>query len=80
MSGQGIMGCHLDGDLMGKFLLQASGDVDCGQFCKFMFGRINQLLSLFGDVGGLAIGLRANGDIFASRHRHGTGHKSCHAG
>lgn len=69
MRAQRVMRHHLFGDRLCQRGRDAAADVDGGEFPCFGLGIAVQLGSLARQVGMFGIGLRADRDIFARRHR-----------
>ena len=63
-----------------KVVVDATCDVDLGQFLPLERGVLAKLLALARQIGPFGIGLRADRNILAGRHRHRAGHQAGHAG
>ena len=50
---------------------EAAADVDCGELAVFRLRIVREFAPLPREVGALAVGLRADGDVLARRHGHG---------
>ena len=64
MLGQGL------GDFGCEFKRQAPRHIDIAQFFEFSFGEGGQFLGFTLHIGGFAIGLRTDRNIFPRRHGH----------
>ena len=73
MGCQGVVRHQLLGHLGGEQRLQAAGDVDACQLRVFLSRVGRELMPLARQVGLLSVGLRADGDVLASGHRHRPG-------
>ena len=60
MRGEGILGCQLRGDLIGKSRRQTAADVDPGQFGVLTGGIRRQFVLLFLKISLFGIRLRAD--------------------
>ena len=76
MSSQRIMDHKLARDLQRDLRIDAPAAIDGGQFAGLGLRIGIQLGALTRQIGGLGIGLRADRNILARRHRHGPGDES----
>ena len=79
MGAERVMRHQLLRDLACQLRLQAALGVDCRQLLGLEFRILGQFAALALHLGGFGIGLRADRDIFARRHRHRTRHQPCGA-
>ena len=70
MSVKSVLGHELAGDLLCELRLQASFFVDMGELLPLLDRSLAKRAPLAHEVSGLGVGLRADGHIFARRHRH----------
>ena len=76
MGAQGIS-CHqLLSDLSRERLFDTAFDVNFGKLLPFEFDVLVQLLEFAHEIRLFSVGLRADGHIFASSHRHSASHQS----
>jgi hypothetical protein len=57
-------------DLDGQPLVETPLDIDRGEFCHFATAVVAQFSRFPCDVGAFGIGLGADRNVFAGRHRH----------
>ena len=72
MRAEGIVRHELGCDFSSKGRSEAARNVNGRHLIVLVYGIGCQLLALAFQIGTLAIGLRADGHVFASGHRHGT--------
>ena len=75
-----ILRRQLIGDLPRKQRIKAAINIDLCQLLALHLGAVGKFARLLGEVGLLCVGLGADGDVFASRHRHGAGDESSSTG
>ena len=73
---QGIFRHQLLGNLPRKVLIDTTLDVDFSKLIKLKLSILTQLLAFPPEIRLFGVGLRADGHILASGHRHGASHKS----
>jgi hypothetical protein len=76
MGGQGIFRHQLPGNLPRKVLIDTTLDVDLSKLIKLKLSILAQLLAFAHQIRLFGVGLRADGHILASGHRHGASHQS----
>ena len=80
MGGQVVVGHQLSGDLRRQPRVEAAPDIDACRFRRLVGWISLQLLRLAAQVRLLGVALRADRDVFASRHRHGARKQAGSAG
>ena len=76
MGDQGIFRHQLLGNLPRKGLIDTTLGVDFSELIKFKLDILTQLLAFVHEIRLFCVGLRANGHILASGHRHGARYQS----
>ena len=79
MGRQVIFRHQLPSNLTRKPLFDASLDVNFGELIELGFRALAQFLAFAREIGLFGVGLRTDGYILASRHRHGASHEPRHA-
>ena len=67
------MGCELTCDLGSHRRLDATRHVDRRQLPHLVIEKVFRFEALLGQVCRLGVGLKTDGHVLTSRHRHGTG-------
>ena len=78
MGRQGIFRHQLLSHLPRKPLFDASLDVNFGELIELGFRALAQFLAFAREIGLFGVGLRTDGYILASRHRHRASHEPRH--
>ena len=80
VGGEGVAGVKLDRDLAGELGGQTAAHVDGRHLGELLLRIVGELGAFAGEVGRLAVGLGADGDVFARRHGHGAGDQTGQGG
>jgi len=76
MRAQGILFHQLECDLASKSAFHASRNIDLSKLLGFEIAIACEFTSFAGQVGAFGVGLRTDGNVFSSSHRHCAGDES----